>query len=202
MEMERNEKVLAIYRAVWKLIDEGNDISRVKVADITAKAGIGKGTAYEYFRSKEEIVAKALRYDFLTQFQALEDSVENQKDLHSAIESCFQWLEENAGHRGLSMQFLQKTGCLPGILEEVCDGKEGDTRLSVIKRILGYMVKLGKEEGTIDPDIPDCMAGLQIFSQLVGFFAFQEFSKFTKLGETGRTKKFLYDNIVKSLRAT
>ena len=42
MEMERNEKVLAIYRAVWKLIDEGNDISRVKVADITAKAGIGK----------------------------------------------------------------------------------------------------------------------------------------------------------------
>lgn len=202
MEMEKNDKVLALYRAVWKLIDDGNDISKVKVADITAQAGIGKGTAYEYFRSKEEIVAKALQYDFLTRFQTLEESVKKQDNLHSAIESCFQWLEANADHRGLSMQFLRKTGCLPGILEEVCDGNEEDTRLSIIKRILGYLVQLGKDEGTIHPRIPDSMAGLQIFSQLVGFFAFQEINKFTKLEETGRTKKFLYDNIVKSLKTT
>ena len=51
------EKVLAMYRAVVDLINEGNDIKVLKVSDITGCAGIGKGTAYEYFSSKEEIIS-------------------------------------------------------------------------------------------------------------------------------------------------
>ena len=42
-----------------ELVNEGQDLTKLKVGDITAKAGIGKGTAYEYFSSKEEIVEKA-----------------------------------------------------------------------------------------------------------------------------------------------
>lgn len=200
MEAEKNEKVLALYHAVWRLIDEGNDISKVKVADITAEAGIGKGTAYEYFRSKEEIVAKALQYDFLIRFQILEDSVKNQDNLCAAVESCFQWLEENTDHHRLAMQFLRKNGCIPGILEEVCDGEKGETRLNVIKRILNYMVQLGKKDGSIAREASENLAELQIFSQFVGFFIFQEVHKFTGMGECGETKRFLYDNIVKSLK--
>ena len=45
MEIERNEKVLAMYRAVWQLLDEGRDLHKLKVSDITECAGIGKGTA-------------------------------------------------------------------------------------------------------------------------------------------------------------
>ena len=52
MENEKNKKVMAMYQAVWKLLDEGKDLHKLKVSDITECAGIGKGTAYEYFRSK------------------------------------------------------------------------------------------------------------------------------------------------------
>ena len=41
------KKVLAMYGAVIDLINEGCDINTLKVADITTRAGIGKGTAYE-----------------------------------------------------------------------------------------------------------------------------------------------------------
>ena len=63
-KMFRNppEKVLALYRAVVDLINAGCDVSTVKVSDITGRAGIGKGTAYEYFSSKEEIISSAILY--------------------------------------------------------------------------------------------------------------------------------------------
>ena len=54
---ETRPKVLALYEAVLKLLDEGADINTLKVSDMTERAGIGKGTAYDYFKSKEEIIA-------------------------------------------------------------------------------------------------------------------------------------------------
>ena len=57
------EKVRLLYEAVLAMVTDGWDINRIKVSDITAQAGIGKGTAYEYFSSKEEIIANAVLYD-------------------------------------------------------------------------------------------------------------------------------------------
>ena len=57
------EKVLLMYQAVSELLRNQNDIAKIKVADITSRAGIGKGTAYEYFSSKEELIANALMHD-------------------------------------------------------------------------------------------------------------------------------------------
>ena len=42
-------KVTAMYRAVSTLLREDKDISEMSVSMITGLAGIGKGTAYEYF---------------------------------------------------------------------------------------------------------------------------------------------------------
>lgn len=56
------EKVLLLYEAVLRLMKDGADVQGMKVADITDAAGIGKGTAYDYFDSKEEIIVYALLF--------------------------------------------------------------------------------------------------------------------------------------------
>lgn len=56
-------KERAIYQAVLELFEEGADINNLTVAEITGRAGIGKGTAYEYFSGKEEMIAKAFFYN-------------------------------------------------------------------------------------------------------------------------------------------
>ena len=56
-------KEKAIYQAVLTLFEEGADLNALTVSEITKKAGIGKGTAYEYFSDKEEMIAKALFYN-------------------------------------------------------------------------------------------------------------------------------------------
>ena len=45
------KKMRLMFEAVCGLVKEKKDIRALKVQDITEKAGIGKGTAYEYFSS-------------------------------------------------------------------------------------------------------------------------------------------------------
>lgn len=56
-------KEKAIYQAVVDLFMEGEDLSGLTVSEITAKAGIGKGTAYGYFSDKEEMIARSICYN-------------------------------------------------------------------------------------------------------------------------------------------
>lgn len=57
-----SEKEKAIYMAIAELMNEGADLNALTVSEITGRAGIGKGTAYEYFSDKDEMIAKALFY--------------------------------------------------------------------------------------------------------------------------------------------
>ena len=56
------EKECMIYKAVGQFIKDGKDISKLKISEIAERAGIGKGTVYEYFQSKEELISKAVYY--------------------------------------------------------------------------------------------------------------------------------------------
>lgn len=64
--MNREEKLFpkveALYKAVIELLLEGREIRKMKVSEITERAGIGKGTAYEYFKSREELLVDALNH--------------------------------------------------------------------------------------------------------------------------------------------
>ena len=56
------EKESLIYAAVGEYIKEGKDLSKLKISEIAERAGIGKGTVYEYFQSKEELISKAVYF--------------------------------------------------------------------------------------------------------------------------------------------
>lgn len=204
MKTETNEKVLAMYQAVCALLEEGCDIHRIKVSDITARAGIGKGTAYEYFRSKEELLAKALQYDFTLQYQLLEGEVKQKRSLWDAMYSSFDWLEKNTARKRFAMQFLKLTremekggeGFGSGI---DCMMQQMDCGVEMFRQILKYMVALGRSEGVIASGVPEKMAQLELFSKFMGFFVYLQMGEPENKEEIRQTKRFLYDNIVKSL---
>ncbi|MDY4000687.1 MAG: TetR/AcrR family transcriptional regulator [Blautia sp.] len=199
MENEKNKKVMAMYQAVWKLLDEGKDLHKLKVSDITECAGIGKGTAYEYFRSKEEIVSKAMHYNCFMQFHELEKRVMEKQKFREALETCFDWLSETADSRNLVIQVLKQTGELPPDPECLHDNGKPDSAYTVMRKVLDLLVQLGRKEKLICSGIPDALAALQILSQFLGFFVFQKAAFSVGTSEIEMTKKFLCDNIVKSL---
>ena len=65
--MNRDVRTLrehALYAAALRLIEQGCDPKEMKVQQIAEAAGIGKGTVYEYFSSKNEILHGMSLYIF------------------------------------------------------------------------------------------------------------------------------------------
>lgn len=56
------EKEISVFNGVMVLSKEGKKIYNITVQDIANAAGVGKGTLYEYFSSKEEILINTLIY--------------------------------------------------------------------------------------------------------------------------------------------
>ena len=54
--MSMPEKKAAVFRAVLHLLRQGRPLGDLKVSEIAEAAGIGKGTVYEYFPSREELL--------------------------------------------------------------------------------------------------------------------------------------------------
>lgn len=96
MRTKLPSKVEAMYHAVLDLILEGNDISKIKVSDITGKAGIGKGTAYEYFNSREEIIGNALIYYRQSWMREIQKRIENRESFVEQMDYIFQLINQNS----------------------------------------------------------------------------------------------------------
>ena len=65
------EKKELLYSAVLRLIAAGKPVDGLKVSEIASEAGIGKGTVYEYFTSREELLAGAVEYGKRREYEAL-----------------------------------------------------------------------------------------------------------------------------------
>ena len=87
------EKELLMYKAVIEMVQENYDINSIKVSDITSRAGIGKGTAYEYFGSKEEIIVKALFYDTYVHILNVEKIMKSDKKFKEKYYQKKNWIE-------------------------------------------------------------------------------------------------------------
>ena len=90
-----SQKVLAMYQAVIEFINEGCDINTLKVADITGRAGIGKGTAYEYFSSKEEIISSAILYYVKVCFEKLQVISTDNRTFQQKINEVMDFIDEH-----------------------------------------------------------------------------------------------------------
>ena len=61
--VDKEEKKQEILKAAVRIFAQ-NGVVKTKMADIAEAAGIGKGTIYEYFRSKEDIFAETYSHLF------------------------------------------------------------------------------------------------------------------------------------------
>ena len=107
LSQSSRDKIEKMYQAVILLLDEGKDINSIKVADITERAGIGKGTAYEYFESKEEIIANAMRYNMKKQADSLYRLNETTESFRERVMHTLDWIENNLKYKDSGIQFFK-----------------------------------------------------------------------------------------------
>jgi AcrR family transcriptional regulator len=60
--IERTRRAVA--GAFNAMILEGRRYDRIRVADLIARAGVGRSTFYEHYRSKDDVLAETIRHPF------------------------------------------------------------------------------------------------------------------------------------------
>lgn len=195
------EKVRLIYEATINLLKERKNLSNIKVIDITKEAGIGKGTAYEYFSSKNEIVANAVVYEYSNKIQDLVAYTFKYSSFKERLYSVMEWIYDN---RDYNMLFL---GMLKLVAEEnsninICPVNEEfkEEAIKYIKSTINRLVEDGFAEGVLSEK--DSKKRI-----LVVFSAIFEYGTFVATNSKGaitgfdtlQLRDYIYEKTIKSL---
>lgn len=154
-EHEVPPKVLQIYNAVEQLILEEQDLSEVKVSTITEKAGIGKGTAYEYFETKDDMIACALLYHIRKICEELGNAILEKESFAEKINFLLDGIEQKNVRKEYFLRFMhvltEKTGYCQLVRQKMAS-KEFQQYMP--GNLFDKIVKDGVANGEIRADLP------------------------------------------------
>ena len=165
---ERNtRRETAVYQAALRLIARGASPAAMKVQDIAREAGIGKGTVYEYFSSKEEILRGMALSCFETEIGCIRQRFAACATLTDLEDAVIAYLQDLAGNRmGPYKVIADNLGgtCLPaGAME----------RFGALRTLVRETITRLQAAGEVDPALAgDYCAGALLSAAMGGALSF------------------------------
>ena len=194
-----SQKVLAMYQAVIEFINEGCDINTLKVADITGRAGIGKGTAYEYFSTKEEIIAGALEYEGKKHVKMIAELIESERSFREIIMTGFALMDSVFGkYRGFAViiKILHEDTTNGG--EMLTEMKKHEECFGIVKQLVEKVAKLARKENLIQ-ETDYYKIQNAIISQVMGYATYITYQGIYARVDSEKAKEVAYENMIKLL---
>lgn len=146
-----------IFQGVLSLAQQGVPLHEVKVQAIATAAGLGKGTLYEYFSSKEEILAATMLWCMERELNALEEQLARDISFENQLENAQSFVVTMLLERGSSYRVIaaaltapQGTSKLPQQARQPLEQCR-ERLLGLIQR----MIDTGRREGKIAPGCSD-----------------------------------------------
>lgn len=193
-------KVEKLYDAVCLLLEEGRDINTLKVSEITEKAGIGKGTAYEYFKTKEEMIVKAIIFGMIGKLKEVEERASRCNTFREKYLAVLDWIEENFCENGstalicrMAQESLQISAALSTKMHEY--GAGPDFMLEKTTEL----VRGGILDGTISSPLPEKLVTSFVLSSFVTFWLYLTQNPPSGEVDRKRLKEFLYESLERTL---
>lgn len=193
------EKMLKMYGAVMSFLHEDKELMSLKVSDITTRAGIGKGTAYEYFSSKEELITSALMWGIVAKIHELAESVSRKENFREKCYCIYEWLETYREYAQVMIRIIKGNFGDHDTQEQICENVAKSVQGYIFARI-DEMLELGFQEGAFTETDTNKRA-LAFFGAVIQYsFVIMgpvesPFMKFDRM----QLKEFCYDSMVKAL---
>lgn len=162
------EKEILVMESLLTLYAKGIPFHSIKVADIASEADIGKGTVYEYFHSKEEIIANAVAYRISNEFQQIHRIIASAKTFEDCTYTILEkkaWnCKTQSGSFLLMRPDIVSSEEVRSVLTELQDycGKKG-------KEMVRAYLEIGEKEGLFPP-IADEIYGFQVVTSVISGF--------------------------------
>jgi AcrR family transcriptional regulator len=150
METGYAEKEIAIFNGLIELLRRGANPYQIKVQEIAEAAGIGKGTVYDYFASKEEVISKAILYQLNREIKTAFQRIAAKKTLREKFSVLLDVILECIGDNRSTVNLLLSGGGLHNFYTFL---KEQQKELDVIKenvlQIITHLLEHGRVENVI-----------------------------------------------------
>lgn len=145
---EPTEKVQKMYEAIAAFVEEKRDLSTVKVSEITSRAGIGKGTAYEYFSSKEEIIVHATIWLCGQQMNQMVAGISERNGFKEKYFYLLEWIKVHKQYNDLILKAMK------GSFQGDCEKIKNSIPTELVEQLRDYiavqintLLELGYQEG-------------------------------------------------------
>ena len=163
-------KVLLLYEAVEQLIVEGVDLNAICVSTITGKAGIGKGTAYEYFDTKEDILACAVMFYIRKAMEELSEALSDYDCFLEQIDFLLREVEKGNDKHQCILRYIHlmtDTSDISRLVQEKMHQEEAERYL--LAGIFARMLERGVERGEVRKDLPLDYMVYVLFSKTLSY---------------------------------
>ena len=154
----RKERETALYEAALRLIAKGVNPAAMKVQQIADEAGIGKGTVYEYFASKDEILQGMALYCFDTEIARVAVLMEPCTTLQELEDVVMAYLQDLSGNRMGTYQVIASS---IGARENL---RGMDECVQALCGVLHRTMAALRQKGEINPALPDDYCDLALLS--------------------------------------
>ena len=144
------DREIQIFGGVLQLAAGGSDLSQLRVQEIADAAGMGKGTLYEYFRSKEEILLGTFLFCIQRELDALEAMMGSCPDFEVLCEKSLDYVSDLIETRASSYRLIA-LALRPGASQERCRAfAPGYCRR--LQKLLQRSLELGKRSRFVRQD--------------------------------------------------
>ncbi len=155
------EKEILIFNAVYDLLSRGKNIQELVVQEIATQANIAKGSLYEYFDNKEDILQKSLEY-FIN--ENLIELIEKLQKVHTFEEKLFHILKVKCSKYEINHILLQNID-----QKFNCKSKLSEKLLEQVDVLAEELIKCGVSEGVISKDLTKEYQKFILFSGICSY---------------------------------
>lgn len=163
-------KEIAAFRGLLQLAAGGKHFSNIKVQDIATAAGMGKGTLYEYFSSKEDILSCTMLYTLQQFADWMEQQMTQERSMYDMLDCFMDALEQEIF---LPFAALPMFGSFLSYEQRVELGlRNREQAQKIIEQLREYerqTFEKGRKNGEIDASLSDCFCEYTVLSALGGF---------------------------------
>ncbi|NLM52737.1 MAG: TetR/AcrR family transcriptional regulator [Firmicutes bacterium] len=146
--MGYTEKEIAIFNGVIKLIKSGIDPYLIKVQEIAAAANVGKGTIYEYFRTKEEAISKAILYNLRHEIEAAFTRIKEKKIFKAKFDTLLDIVREFFDNNSSTLNLLLSAGGIQEFYSYLSNEQFDLQEIAAnVKNVIEHLLQCGYQEG-------------------------------------------------------
>ena len=162
-------KEVAVFRAVLTLAGRGVNLTEVKMQQIADAAGMGKGTLYEYFTSKEQLLTDTVNWCVLHELETVTALPAEAADFDQLVQLTADYIEQLVTQRAVAYEMLavvQHRKGPPGS-GEVSELEQSSQQLIHAETVRAY--ELARRTMPLAEDLDADFFGYMLFSAILGY---------------------------------